>query len=176
MPALTNEFLENLLKEQFGDKILKSEVIQNQLQMEINGKDILEIVTFVKNDERCQFDYLVDIGGVDYLKIPERPERFGVIYVLQNMTSYFRFVIRAYVSEENPEISSLTGLYEAANWAEREVYDMYGVEFKNHPDLRRILMPDYYEYHPLRKDYPLKGRGERENFPRYENYEPSKVK
>ncbi len=170
----TNETVIELLGETFNDKILKTEIIHTQLQIEINGLDVSEIISFLKNDERCNFSFLVDIGGVDYQKMKGRPERFGLIYILQNMNNFLRIVMRAYVSEENPEVDSLTPLYLGANWAEREVNEMFGIEFKDHPDPRKLLMPDDYQGYPLRKDYPLKGRGEREDFPRYEHYESSK--
>ncbi|OQY26185.1 MAG: hypothetical protein B6244_14190 [Candidatus Cloacimonetes bacterium 4572_55] len=175
MQEPTNDMVLNLLQETFNDRILKTEVVRNQLQIEVIGTHVYELIKFLKDDERCDFSYLVDIGGVDFLKNGDGPERFGVIYILQNMNNYLRIIIRTYISEEDLEIDSLTPLYLAANWAEREVYDMFGISFKGHPDLRRILMPDDYEGHPLRKDYPLQGRGERENFSRYEYYEPSKV-
>lgn len=174
MAEPTNDLIITLLSEQFGDKILKTEIVNEQLQVEIRGANVLDVLGFLKNDERCDFSYLVDVGGVDYLKMPERPERFGINYIVQNMNNFLRVVVRAYVSEEDPEVETLSSLFGGANWLEREIYDLFGIYFKNHPDLRRILMPDDYDGHPLRKDYPLQGRGERENFPRYEYYEPSK--
>lgn len=114
------------------------------------------------------FDYLVDVTGLDQLKHPEdRPERFAAVYHLCRRDDGARLRVRAYLPEERPTVQSITDLYPAANWLEREAYDMYGIEFAGHPNLTRILMPDEYEGHPLRKDYPLKGRGERDNFPKY---------
>ena len=174
MVELSNEKIENLLKEKFLQEIISSQIVSGQLHIEIKCEHIVEMITYLKNDPSCQFNYLVDIGGIDYLKYPDKPERFAIVYVLQNIPSNYRLVIKTYVPEDNPVIDSITELYAAANWPEREVYDMFGIEFRHHPDLSRILMPDNYEGHPLRKDYPLQGRGERENFNRYETYDPSK--
>jgi NADH-quinone oxidoreductase subunit C len=111
---------------------------------------------------------------MDFLKYPlellERedvPERFAVVYQLTSLEHNARLRVKAYVPEEPCEIATATELWPAANWAEREVYDLYGIRFTGHPDLRRILMPENYQGHPLRKDYPLKGRGERDHFPKY---------
>lgn len=112
------------------------------------------------------FDYLVDITCVDYLHYrEERPDRFGLVYLLANTANNERLQVRVFLGEENPRIASVVPLWEGANWLEREVYDMFGIVFEGHPDLRRILMPDVSEAFPLRKDYPLQGRGERHNHP-----------
>ena len=110
------------------------------------------------------FDYLSDVGGIDYLNYPEAAERYGVTYVLGNTTSGERLIVKAYTNDPDPELPSVTPLWEGANWMEREIYDLFGIVFTGHPDLRRILMPDGFEGHPLRKDYPLRGYGERHNF------------
>jgi NADH/F420H2 dehydrogenase subunit C len=122
----------------------------------------------LRDDPELAFDRLADITCVDYMSFPEKkPGRFGVVYILHSLKSGRRLRVKVYLPADRPEIASATGLWKAAEWAEREVYDMYGVVFIGHPDLRRILMPDEYDGHPLRKDYPLRGRGERDAFPVY---------
>ena len=115
--------------------------------------------------ERYGFDMLVDITCVDYLNYRGATDRFGLVYVLTNTAKNKRLVIRCFVNDPEPTVRSATGLYEAANWLEREVWDMFGIRFEGHPDLRRILLPEEFTAHPLRKDYPLQGRGERHHFP-----------
>jgi NADH-quinone oxidoreductase subunit C len=119
--------------------------------------------------DRTGFRFLSELGCTDYLGYPERDAgraRFEVHYVLLNQDTSERLVVKAGVPEEAPELPSATGLWAGADWMEREVYDMYGITFVGHPDLRRILMPEEFAAFPLRKDYPLRGRGERHNFQR----------
>ncbi|MFO0817358.1 MAG: NADH-quinone oxidoreductase subunit C [Pirellulales bacterium] len=111
------------------------------------------------------FDLLVDVTCVDYLNYRGASDRFGLVYLLTNIAANVRLTIRVMLNEPDLEIPSVTPLWEGANWMEREVWDMFGIQFVGHPDLRRILMPDEFTAFPLRKDYPLQGRGERHNFP-----------
>jgi NADH-quinone oxidoreductase subunit C len=111
------------------------------------------------------FDFLVDVTCVDYLNYRDAEHRFGLVYELASTTTNERLTVRAFVDEPDLTIPSAVPIWEGANWLEREVYDMYGIIFEGHPDLRRILLPDEYTAFPLRKDYPLQGRGERHNFP-----------
>jgi NADH-quinone oxidoreductase subunit C len=111
------------------------------------------------------FDLLVDITCVDYLNYRRAVDRFGLVYLLANTQTNERLTARVFVNEPDLEIPSLVPLWEGANWLEREVYDMFGITFTGHPDHRRILMPEEFTAFPLRKDYPLRGRGERHNFP-----------
>jgi NADH-quinone oxidoreductase subunit C len=115
--------------------------------------------------EEHGFDLLADITCVDYLHYRDAKDRFGLVYVLTNTETGRRIVVRTYVNDPEPSVPSVVGLWEGANWLEREVWDMFGIRFAGHPDLRRILLPDEFAAHPLRKDYPLQGRGERHNFP-----------
>ena len=115
--------------------------------------------------ERLGFDLLVDVTCVDYLDYPGARDRFGLVYLLANTASNERITVRCMVSDPHPAVASLVPLWEGANWLEREVWDMFGIRFEGHPDLRRILLPEEFAAHPLRKDYPLQGRGERHNFP-----------
>jgi NADH-quinone oxidoreductase subunit C len=111
------------------------------------------------------FDMLVDITAVDYLETPDAADRYGVVYPLLNTETGERLIVKTFVNDPDPELATVTSLWRAADWMEREVYDMFGIRFRGHPDPRRILMPDEFVDFPLRKDYPLKGRGERHNFP-----------
>lgn len=111
------------------------------------------------------FDMLVDITCVDYLEYEGATDRFGVVYCLLNMETGERLIVKTFVNDPNPSLPTVTTLWLGADWMEREVWDMFGITFTGHHDLRRILMPDEFSAHPLRKDYPIKGRGERHNFP-----------
>jgi NADH-quinone oxidoreductase subunit C len=110
------------------------------------------------------FDLLVDITAVDYLHYPNARDRFGLVYLLTNTATGERITVKTFLNEPDITVRSVFGLWKGADWMEREVYDLYGIVFEGHPDLRRILMPEGFEGHPLRKDYPLRGRGERHNF------------
>ena len=121
------------------------------------------ILEFLKGE--CGFDMLAELTAVDYLKYPGARDRFGVVYIPLNTTSGERLVVKTYLNEPDLKLPSAFPLWQGADWLEREVYDMYGIVFEGHPDLRRILMPEEFASFPLRKDYPLRGRGERHNFP-----------
>lgn len=114
--------------------------------------------------ELCGFDMLSELGGIDYLNYPNATDRYAVVYGLINMVSGERLFVKAFTNDPDPELPSVYDLWRGADWMEREVYDMYGVKFLGHPDLRRILMPHEFTAFPLRKDYPLRGYGERHNF------------
>ena len=113
----------------------------------------------------CGFDLLADLAGIDYLGYPDATDRYAVVYSLTNMTSGERLFVKAFSNDPDPELPSVTDLWKGADWMEREVFDLYGVSFTGHPDPRRILMPEAFVGHPLRKDYPLRGYGERHNLP-----------
>jgi NADH-quinone oxidoreductase subunit C len=115
--------------------------------------------------EKLGFDLLVDITCVDYLYFRNSPDRFGLVYLLANTQTNQRIAVRTFVNDPEPSVPSVVALWEGANWLEREVWDMFGIRFEGHPDLRRILLPEEFTAFPLRKDYPLQGRGERHNFP-----------
>jgi NADH-quinone oxidoreductase subunit C len=125
---------------------------------------LLEAMTLLK--EGRGFDLLVDVTCVDYLNYRDAKDRFGLVYLLANTTTNERLTVRVYLNEPDLTVSSVVPLWAGANWLEREVFDMFGIRFEGHPDLRRILMPDEFTASPLRKDYPLQGRGERHNFHR----------
>lgn len=129
---------------------------------------LFELLSHLKN--QSGFDLLVDITCVDYLGYRDAegrdaPFRFGLVYLLASTVSNERITLRVYLDEPELTVPSAVPLWEGANWMEREVWDMFGITFEGHPDLRRILLPEEFAAFPLRKDYPLQGRGERHNFP-----------
>jgi len=111
------------------------------------------------------FDMLADLSAVDYLHYPDATDRYGVVYCLSNTKTGERVIVKTFVNDPEPSVPSVYPLWRGADWMEREVFDLFGINFPGHPDLRRILMPDTFEGHPLRKDYPLRGYGERHNLP-----------
>jgi NADH-quinone oxidoreductase subunit C len=115
--------------------------------------------------DRHRFDLLVDITCVDYLNYRAAQDRFGLVHLLCSTETNERLTLRTFVNPPDPSVPSAVPLWEGANWLEREVWDMFGIQFEGHPDLRRILMPEEFTAFPLRKDYPMQGRGERHNFP-----------
>ena len=115
--------------------------------------------------DKLGFDLLVDVTCVNYLHFRDAEHRFGLVYLLAAVESNERLTVRVFLDEPNLTVASVVPLWKGADWMEREVYDMFGILFEGHPDLRRILMPDDFTAFPLRKDYPLQGRGERHNFP-----------
>jgi NADH-quinone oxidoreductase subunit C len=110
------------------------------------------------------FDMLVELGAADYLHYPHATDRYGVWYCLLNTQSGERIIVKTFVNDPEPRLRSVFDLWQGADWMEREAYDLFGIEFEGHPDLRRILLPDEFTSFPLRKDYPLRGKGERHNF------------
>jgi len=122
------------------------------------------VMSFLRSDERCSFEQLSDLAGVDYLNFPKAKDRYGVVYSLLSLSKEHRLWVKVFVNDPNPEVPSVVSIWHGATWMEREVWDMFGVRFSDHPDLRRILTWESFEAHPLRKDYPLTGRGEREDF------------
>ena len=137
-------------------KIKSSKIKHNQLYLNIDSDDLLEVILFLKNNDETRFRQLIDITAVDY---PEKDQRFKLVYLLLSHEFNQRIIIDFYINE-NEVVSTLTSIFPAANWMEREVFDMYGVKFKDHPDLRRILTDYGFEGHPLRKDFPLTGHNE----------------
>jgi NADH-quinone oxidoreductase subunit C len=150
------EDLEKKINSELTTKIKKTEIRHDQLYINIESEDLLNVVLFIKNNENTKFRQLIDITVVDY---PENSQRFKVVYLFLSHEFNQRIII-SYLINENEVIPSLTSIFPAANWMEREVFDMYGVKFKDHPDLRRILTDYGFEGHPLRKDFPLTGHTE----------------
>jgi NADH-quinone oxidoreductase subunit C len=115
--------------------------------------------------QRLGFDLLIDVTCVDYLNYRGAKDRFGMVYLLANTQTNERITVRTFVNDPEPTVPSVVDLWQGANWLEREVWDLFGIRFSGHPDLRRIVLPEGFQAHPLRKDYPLQGRGERHNLP-----------
>ncbi len=136
----------------------------DQLWVRIPPEALTEVMRFLFHDERCHFNQLADLAGVDYLNYPDAEDRFAVIYSLLSLPLNHRLWVKVFVNDPDPEVPSVTSIWRGAEWPEREVYDMFGIRFSGHPDLRRILMPQNFVDYPLRKDYPLHGKGEREDF------------
>ena len=148
--------LEKKINSELTTKIKKSEIKHDQLYISIDSEDLIGVTLFIKSNENTKFRQLIDITAVDY---PENSQRFKVVYLFLSH-EFNQRIILSYLISENEVIPSLTPIYPAANWMEREVFDMYGVKFKDHPDLRRILTDYDFEGHPLRKDFPLTGFNE----------------
>ena len=148
--------LEKKINSELGTKINTSEIKHNQIYLEIDSEDLIDVVLFVKTNKDTKFRQLIDITVVDY---PERSKRFKIVYLFLSHEFNQRMIL-SYDISENEVIASLTPIFPSANWMEREVFDMYGVNFKDHPDLRRILTDYGFEGHPLRKDFPLTGHTE----------------
>ena len=148
--------LEKKINSELTTKIKSSEIKHDQLYINIENEDLMDVTIFIKSNENTKFRQLIDITVVDY---PEKTQRFKIVYLFLSH-EFNQRIILSYVINENELIPSLTSIYPAANWMEREVFDMYGVKFKDHPDLRRILTDYGFEGHPLRKDFPLTGHTE----------------
>jgi len=148
--------LEKLINSELASKIKKSIIDHKELLFEINEDDLIEVIQFLKSNDKCKFQQLIDIAGVDY---PEDERRFQLIYLLLSHEHNLRIKIKIQL-DVNQTINSVTKIFPSANWMEREVFDMYGIKFKNHPDLRRILTDYNFKGHPLRKDFPLTGFNE----------------
>lgn len=154
---------EDALKSKFPQDGLAFSQFRDNHRIVVPAMRIFDVLAFLKNE--YHFDMLAELTAVDYLEYEGAKDRFGVVYVLINTKSGERRVLKTHVNDPDPILPSVYPLWKAADWLEREVYDMFGIKFSGHPDLRRILSPDEFAAFPLRKDYPLKGRGERHNFP-----------
>mgnify|MGYP001433081801 CR=1 FL=1 len=152
MDKLLKELGENI-SSSVGKSILSHEIINDELILIVSSEKIIEVLTFLRDDSSCQFKMLIDICGVDF---PNREIRYEVIYNLLSLTHNQRIRLKVNTNSESP-IPSVVSVYSAAAWYEREVWDMFGVIFSKHPDLRRILTDYGFEGHPLRKDFPLSG-------------------
>jgi NADH-quinone oxidoreductase subunit C len=133
-------------------------------RVEVSREQLQSVMTVLR--EQRGFDLLVDVTCVDYLNFRGAKDRFGLVYLLASTATNERLTVRVFVNEAEPEVPTVFPLWSGAEWLEREVFDMFGIRFAGHPDLRRILMPEEFTSFPLRKDYPMQGRGERHNFSR----------
>jgi len=141
------------VQDTLGDAVTGTTMRLGELSIEINRDDVLKVIKFLRDDVNCQFLTLLDVCGVDY---PEDDERFEIVYHMLSMTHNNRIRIKLRTDEDTP-VASVTSLFSSANWWEREIWDLFGVAFIDHPDLRRILTDYGFEGHPLRKDFPLTG-------------------
>ena len=148
--------LEKKINSELTTKINSTNIKHNQVYIKIDKEDLLDVVLFLKTNKDTKFRQLIDITVVDY---PESSKRFKVVYLFLSH-EFNQRIILSYQINDNEIIPSLTSVFPSANWMEREVFDMYGVDFKDHPDLRRILTDYGFEGHPLRKDFPLTGHTE----------------
>ena len=148
--------LEKTVNSGLTTTVKKSQINFDQLFIDVEVEDIISTILFLKTNERCKFKQLIDITAVDY---PQREKRFKIIYLLLSHENNLRIVININIDEKTI-VPSITKIFSSANWMEREVFDMYGISFKDHPDLRRILTDYGFEGYPLRKDFPLTGHTE----------------
>lgn len=164
-----------VVKEAFPGKKLRATEFRGQSTLIVEPGDTHEVLAFLKNDPRCNFNFLSDVAGIDYLNYPAPMQgRFAVVWNLCSYARGDRFFVKAFLDPSLPTdgivadpaltVDSVCDLWPGAEWTEREVFDMLGIRFRNHPDLRRILLWETYPAHPLRKDYPVRGRGEREAY------------
>jgi NADH-quinone oxidoreductase subunit C len=160
---MTHDEILAALRERFGPDEVPASSFQDNRRVIVSPDRVYDALQFLK--ERCGFDMLVDVTAVDYLRYPNARDRFGVIYSLVDTASGTRLFVKTYLNEPDLKLTSVYSLWKTADWTEREVYDMFGITFEGHPNLRRILLPEEYTSFPLRKDYPLRGKGERHNFP-----------
>ncbi len=148
--------LEKKINSELTTKINSSSIRHEQIYININSSDIIEVISFLKTNNQTKFRQLIDITAVDY---PENSKRFKLVYLLLSHEFNLRVILDSFINE-NEIVPTLIPLFPSANWMEREVFDMYGIKFKDHPDLRRILTDYGFEGHPLRKDFPLTGHNE----------------
>ena len=154
--SITIHDLEKIINSGLTTTIKKSEINFNQLFIDLNVENLSSTILFLKTNSKCKFRQLIDITAVDF---PEKEKRFKLVYLLLSHENNLRMIVNTEI-EEKTLVPSITKIFPSANWMEREVFDMYGVKFKDHPDLRRILTDYGFEGHPLRKDFPLTGHTE----------------
>jgi NADH-quinone oxidoreductase subunit C len=142
---------------------LTTSEFRGQTRVVVPAAQLIVVLRTLK--QQLGFDLLVDLTCVDYLDYPGAKDRYGLVYLLANVSTNERITVRCFVNGASPEVPSAVELWKGADWLEREVWDLFGIRFIGHPDLRRVVLPEEFTAHPLRKDYPLQGRGERHNFP-----------
>ena len=149
--------VENSLRAKFPQAILNLKVFKDERTFSIEKDSIVDVCRFLRDDEELAFNFLSDLCGVDTTSL-DKTNSFEVVYHLYSIKRNHRVRLKVTIPASKPTIKSVTSVWETANWHEREAYDMFGITFEEHPNLTRILTPDGFEGHPLRKDYPLKGR------------------
>lgn len=149
-----NHLVLEKLRTRFGDALLEAAEFRGELTVVVPKEKIVEVCRFLKEDPELRFNLLADLCGIDmYTPI----KRFGVIYNLMSIPNKHRVRLKTFTEEDDPKVPTVAGVWKTANWHERETYDMFGIVFEGHPDLRRMYMPEEFEYYPLRKDFPLMG-------------------
>ena len=148
------ELVPQILKEKFSDIEFEIVHYKDELTIKFDKKRIVDVCKLLKEDPDLQFMYCSDVTAIDWAK---RKNRFTIVYNIFSFKHNFRLRLKADVDEKDCSIDSVISVWDSANWHERETYDMYGIKFNNHPDLRRMYMPEEFEHHPLRKDFPLMG-------------------
>ncbi len=147
-----------MIEEKFAGQVLSTTSYAGQVGVLVRKETIKEICLFLRDDPALKMDHLADLTAVDFSKYPgDTGARFEVVYNMISTVHRHRIRVKARVPEDDPRIDSVSSIWQTANWHERETYDLMGIRFTGHPDLRRILMPEDWEGHPLRKEYPLKG-------------------
>ena len=149
---MDNKTIIELLQRKFGGNTLSFDEISDMLTLTVDRNMIHDVIFFLKEDATLQFNFLTTLCGIHY---PDQPQPLGVIYHLHNLHQNKRIRIKTFVSVSDPAVKTVTDLFSAANWMERETYDFYGILFEGHPNLKRILNVDYLDYFPMRKEYPL---------------------
>ena len=159
--ASLKELLIPKFKEQFESLNYEFVEFRDELTILLDKKDVVKVCRFLKDDDGLQFKLCEDVTAIDWARSKNQPggkgSRFTVVYHIYSIKNGFRLAVKADVDESDCSIVSVSSVWKTANWAERETYDMYGIIFNNHPDLRRMYMPEEFEYYPLRKDFPLMG-------------------
>lgn len=158
------------VKEKFASAVLEAGAPIGQETVVVESSQVVEVLRHLRDTPDLSYTMMVDVTGVDYLGWPEPvPARFAVVYHLWSLARKRRIRVKAFLKGDPPRVPSAVGLFPLADWGEREVYDLMGIHFDGHPNLRRIMLPESFEAHPLRKEYPLEGLGERHDF---ETYDP----
>ncbi len=151
------------IKQAFPDEVTEISSFRDQVSVHLKKDKLYDICLLLRQDPELDFDYLVDVCGVDYLG--KKTHRFEAVYHLYSIAQKHLIRLSVQVPEDAPAVKSVTGIWQGANWHERECFDMLGISFDGHPDLRRVLLPEDWEGHPLRKDYPVEGFKGEEDWP-----------
>lgn len=154
---MTQEEIVKKIEENFEEQVTGIYYFAGQGNVSVKAKKSLDICRFLRDEPGLEFDYLADLAGADYPDRPYEEGRFEVVYNLYSTKHNHRIRIKVPLPEDNPVVESVVGLWITADWHEREAFDLYGIKFNNHPNLKRILMPDDYQWHPLRKEFPVQG-------------------
>jgi len=162
LPILAERFREIDFR---AHRLMERDEVQAQICIIVPRERLIEVMGVLRDEPRMRFEQLADLAGIDYRQFRGAKGRWAVVYSLLSLRHNYRLWVKVFLTEPDLHVPSVVELWKGANWPEREVYDMFGIIFDGHPDLRRILMAEDFKHHPLRKDYPLKGLGERSSLP-----------